>query len=154
MVSPWSRYARPPGGTCASRTTCGPRRHQPPTSCACCVSSRNEPRGHTAPSAQSVQSTPCRPCRPCRPRRPNVQGRDVYVVDAVRTPVGRHGGALAEVRPDDLAAHVLRELVGRTPSLDPARIDEVILGDANQAGEDNRNVARMAVLLAGLPTSV
>jgi len=83
-----------------------------------------------------------------------VQGRDVYVVDAVRTPVGRHGGVLADVRPDDLAAHVLRELVGRTPQLDPARIDEVILGDANQAGEDNRNVARMAVLLAGLPTSV
>jgi acetyl-CoA acetyltransferase family protein len=83
-----------------------------------------------------------------------VQGRDVYVVDAVRTPVGRHGGALAHARPDDLAAHVLRELVARTASLDPARIDEVILGDANQAGEDNRNVARMAVLLAGLPTSV
>jgi len=83
-----------------------------------------------------------------------VQGRDVYVVDAVRTPVGRHGGALADVRPDDLAAHVLRELVARTPQLDPARIDEVVLGDANQAGEDNRNVARMAVLLAGLPTSV
>jgi acetyl-CoA acetyltransferase family protein len=83
-----------------------------------------------------------------------VQGRDVYVVDAVRTPIGKHGGALAGVRPDDLAAHVLRSLVSRSPSLEPERIDEVILGDANQAGEDNRNVARMAVLLAGLPTSV
>jgi acetyl-CoA acetyltransferase family protein len=83
-----------------------------------------------------------------------VQGRDVYVVDAVRTPVGKHGGALAGVRPDDLAAHVLRSLVDRSPSLEPHQIDEVIFGDANQAGEDNRNVARMAALLAGLPTSV
>ncbi|GAA3756770.1 thiolase family protein [Streptomyces tremellae] len=80
--------------------------------------------------------------------------RDVYVVDAVRTPVGRFGGALAGVRPDDLAAHVLRALVERTPALDPARIDDVVLGDANGAGEDNRNVARMAALLAGLPVTV
>ncbi|MEW2544311.1 thiolase family protein [Streptomyces sp. NPDC047002] len=80
--------------------------------------------------------------------------RDVYVVDAVRTPVGRFGGALAGVRPDDLAAHVLRSLVERTPALDPARIDDVVLGDANGAGEDNRNVARMAALLAGLPVTV
>jgi acetyl-CoA acetyltransferase family protein len=78
----------------------------------------------------------------------------VYLVDAVRTPIGRHGGALAHVRPDDLAAGVLRALVGRCPQLDPARIDDVIIGDANGAGEDNRDVARMAVLLAGLPTSV
>jgi acetyl-CoA acetyltransferase family protein len=83
-----------------------------------------------------------------------VQGRDVYIVDAVRTPIGRHGGALAGVRPDDLAAHVLRSLVERAPALEPGRIDEVIFGDANQAGEDNRNVARMAVLLSGLPTSI
>ncbi|MFJ8233509.1 thiolase family protein [Streptomyces sp. NPDC094448] len=80
--------------------------------------------------------------------------RDVYVVDAVRTPVGKYNGALAAVRPDDLAAHVLRELLARTPALDPARIDDVVLGNANGAGEENRNVARMAVLLAGLPTSV
>ncbi|PRH78950.1 acetyl-CoA C-acyltransferase [Streptomyces solincola] len=80
--------------------------------------------------------------------------RDVYVVDAVRTPVGRFGGALSTVRPDDLAAHVVRSLVGRTPDLDPARIDDVVFGDANGAGEDNRDVARMAVLLAGLPVSV
>ena len=83
-----------------------------------------------------------------------MQGREVFVVDAVRTPIGRHGGALAKVRPDDLAAVVIRALLERTPSLDPARIGEVLLGAANQAGEDNRNVARMASLLAGLPTSV
>jgi acetyl-CoA acetyltransferase family protein len=83
-----------------------------------------------------------------------VQGREVYVVDAVRTPVGRFGGAFASVRPDDLAATVIRALLARTPSLDPARIDEVYFGAANQAGEDNRNVARMASLLAGLPVSV
>ena len=77
-----------------------------------------------------------------------------YLYDAVRTPFGRYGGALAGVRPDDLAAHVVRELVGRSPELDPARIDELVFGDANQAGEDNRNVARMAALLAGLPTSL
>jgi acetyl-CoA acetyltransferase family protein len=80
--------------------------------------------------------------------------RDVYILDAVRTPIGRHGGALAGIRPDDLAAHVVGEVVRRSPALDPARIDDVLLGDANAAGEDNRNVARMAVLLAGLPTSV
>jgi len=77
-----------------------------------------------------------------------------YLYDAIRTPFGRHGGALAGVRPDDLAAHVVRALVARTPDLDPARIDDVLFGNANGAGEDNRNVARMAVLLAGLPTSV
>jgi acetyl-CoA acetyltransferase family protein len=77
-----------------------------------------------------------------------------FIYDGVRTPFGRYGKALAAVRPDDLAAHVIRELLSRYPALDPARIDDVILGDANGAGEDNRNVARMAVLLAGLPTSV
>ncbi|WP_455353310.1 thiolase family protein [Streptomyces sp. SYSU K217416] len=80
--------------------------------------------------------------------------RDVYIVDAVRTPIGKFGGALASVRPDDLAAHVVRALVDRTPALDPARIDDVVFGDANGAGEDNRDVARMAVLLAGLPVTV
>ena len=79
---------------------------------------------------------------------------DTYILDAVRTPIGRFGGALAGVRPDDLAAHVVRALVDRSPELDPARIDDVFFGDANGAGEDNRDVARMAVLLAGLPTSV
>jgi acetyl-CoA acetyltransferase family protein len=79
---------------------------------------------------------------------------DVFVYDAVRTPFGRYGGALAGVRPDDLAAHVVRTVVDRAPGLDPARVDELVLGNANGAGEDNRNVARMAGLLAGLPTSV
>jgi acetyl-CoA acyltransferase len=78
----------------------------------------------------------------------------VFILDAVRTAFGKYGGALADVRPDDLAATVLRALLDRNPSVAPGRIDDVWLGDANGAGEDNRNVARMAVLLAGLPTSV
>ena len=80
--------------------------------------------------------------------------QDAYIVDAVRTPVGRHGGALAGVRPDDLAAVPLRALLDRNPALDPVSVDEVYLGDANGAGEDNRNVARMATLLAGFPVTV
>jgi acetyl-CoA acetyltransferase family protein len=80
--------------------------------------------------------------------------KDVFILDGVRTPIGKFGGSLAGVRPDDLAAHVVRSLVTRSPGLDPARIDDVYFGDANAAGEDNRDVARMAVLLAGLPTSV
>jgi 3-oxoadipyl-CoA thiolase len=79
---------------------------------------------------------------------------DAYICDAIRTPIGRYGGALSAVRPDDLAAMVLRELLRRSAGLDPAAIDDVILGCANQAGEDNRNVARMAGLLAGLPVEV
>ncbi len=77
-----------------------------------------------------------------------------YIYDYIRTPIGRFGGALAGVRPDDLAAHVVRTLVERSPQLDAEKIDDVLFGDANAAGEDNRDVARMAVLLAGLPTSV
>ena len=77
-----------------------------------------------------------------------------YIVDAVRTPIGRYGGALSTVRPDDLLAHLLKALMERNPSLDPAVIEDVIVGAANQAGEDNRNVARMAALLAGLPVTV
>jgi acetyl-CoA acetyltransferase family protein len=77
-----------------------------------------------------------------------------YIYGAVRTPFGRYGGALAKTRPDDLAAASLRALLDRAPGLDPAAIDDVILGNANGAGEDNRDVARMAVLLAGLPTTV
>jgi 3-oxoadipyl-CoA thiolase len=79
--------------------------------------------------------------------------REAWIIDAVRTPFGRYGGALAAVRPDDLAALVVRAIVDRT-GIDPARIEDVILGCANQSGEDNRNVARMAVLLAGLPVEV
>ncbi len=80
--------------------------------------------------------------------------RNVYVIDAIRTPIGKYGGALSSVRPDDLLAHVIKELLARNQSINPADIEDVIAGDANQAGEDNRNVARMAALLAGLPTSV
>ncbi|MCC9203813.1 thiolase family protein [Arthrobacter sp. zg-Y769] len=77
-----------------------------------------------------------------------------YIYDAVRTPFGKFGGALAGVRPDDLAAQVMKASVSRAPGLDPERIDEVVFGNANGAGEENRNVARMATLLAGLPTSI
>jgi 3-oxoadipyl-CoA thiolase len=79
--------------------------------------------------------------------------QDAVIVDAVRTPIGRYGGALKDVRPDDLAATVIAEIVRRN-GVDPAEIEDVVLGCANQAGEDNRNVARMALLLAGLPVSV
>ncbi|HKS05081.1 MAG TPA: 3-oxoadipyl-CoA thiolase [Gemmatimonadaceae bacterium] len=80
--------------------------------------------------------------------------RDAFIVDGVRTAVGNIGGGLSEVRPDDLAAHVIAQLMKRNPSVDPDAIEDVSLGCANQAGEDNRNVARMAVLLAGLPVTV
>ena len=79
---------------------------------------------------------------------------NAWICDAVRTPIGRYGGALSSVRTDDLAAVPLRSLLRRNPNLDPAAVDDVILGCANQAGEDNRNVARMALLLAGVPESV
>ncbi len=79
--------------------------------------------------------------------------REAWIVDAVRTPIGRYGGVLSSVRPDDLAALVVRAIVDRT-GIDPGLVEDVILGCANQAGEDNRNVARMAVLLAGLPVQV
>src|SRR6202035_5460006 len=77
-----------------------------------------------------------------------------FICDAVRTPIGRYGGALSAVRADDLAAVPIAALLRRNPSLEPGAIEEVLLGCANQAGEDNRNVARMAALLAGLPVSV
>ena len=77
-----------------------------------------------------------------------------YLVDGVRTPVGRHGGSLSRVRVDDMAAVVLKSLLERNPSLEPGAVDDVIFGSANQAGEDNRNLARMALLLAGYPQSV
>ncbi|HEX6193867.1 MAG TPA: 3-oxoadipyl-CoA thiolase, partial [Chitinophagaceae bacterium] len=78
----------------------------------------------------------------------------VYIIDAVRTPVGKYGGALSSIRPDDLLAHVIKALLQRNLSIDVNAIEDVIAGDANQAGEDNRNVARMAALLAGLPVTV
>src|SRR5918999_163960 len=79
--------------------------------------------------------------------------QEVYLIDAVRTPIGRHGGALSRVRPDDLAATAIAGLIKRT-GVEPSSVDDVILGCANQAGEDTRNVARMALLLAGLPVEV
>jgi acetyl-CoA C-acetyltransferase len=78
---------------------------------------------------------------------------DCYIIDAVRTPVGKYGGRLSSIRPDDLLAHVITALMNRN-AIDPAEIEDVIAGDANQAGEDNRNVARMAALIAGLPVTV
>ena len=80
--------------------------------------------------------------------------KQVFVIDAVRTPVGKYAGTLAGVRPDDMDAHVIKALLERNPNLPAERVEEVILGAANQAGEDNRNVARMALLLAGMPTTV
>lgn len=80
--------------------------------------------------------------------------KNVFVIDAVRTPIGKYGGILSEIRPDNLLAHVIRSLLARNESIDINAIEEVIAGAANQSGEDNRNVARMAALLAGLPVSV
>lgn len=80
--------------------------------------------------------------------------KDIYIVDGIRTAIGNFGGTLSTVRPDDLGAHVIRELMARHPNLDPTLIEDVIFGCANQAGEDNRNVARMAGLLSGLPYQV
>lgn len=80
--------------------------------------------------------------------------KTAYIIDAVRTPVGKYGGALSTIRPDDLLAYTIKALLQRNPGMDPAAIEDVIAGDANQAGEDNRNVARMAALLAGLPPVV
>src|SRR5437899_3006208 len=77
-----------------------------------------------------------------------------YICDAIRTPIGRYGGALADVRADDLAAIPIAALVARNPNVDWSALDDVLLGCANQAGEDNRNVARMALLLAGLPKEI
>ncbi len=80
--------------------------------------------------------------------------KEVFIIDAIRTPIGKYGGALSGTRPDDLLAHVIKELLNRNKSVDPEDIEDVIAGAANQAGEDNRNVARMAALLAGLPVTI
>lgn len=89
------------------------------------------------------------------PLHPQIRSmKTAYIIDAVRSPVGKFGGSLASVRPDDLASHVIKAIVERNPSVDYSQIEDVIMGAANQAGEDNRDVARMAVLLAGLPITV
>jgi 3-oxoadipyl-CoA thiolase len=80
--------------------------------------------------------------------------KDAFIADIIRTPIGKYGGILSSVRPDDLAALVIKKLIERNPNIDPSKIEDVIFGAANQAGEDNRNVARMALLLAGLPVTV
>ena len=80
--------------------------------------------------------------------------KPVYIFDAIRTPIGNFGGSLSNVRADDLAAHTIKELIKRNNKTDWEHVEDVILGCANQAGEDNRNVARMALLLAGLPFSI
>ncbi len=80
--------------------------------------------------------------------------KTAYIIDILRTPIGKYGGSLASIRPDNLAAHVIREILKRNPKVDPLQIEDVVFGAANQAGEDNRNVARMALLIAGLPVTV
>jgi acetyl-CoA acetyltransferase len=80
--------------------------------------------------------------------------KEAYIIDAIRTPIGKLGGSLSAVRADDLAALTIKEIIKRNPSVDFSEVDDVILGCANQAGEDNRNIARMALLLAGLPVNV
>src|SRR6185503_15764711 len=92
--------------------------------------------------------------RAARMARPEHSMTEAFLCDGVRTPIGRYGGSLSSLRTDDLAAHPIRVLKERHPQIDWAQLDEVIFGCANQAGEDNRNVARMALLLAGLPASV
>ena len=82
-----------------------------------------------------------------------MESREAVIVEAVRTPVGRYGGALKDIRPDDMAALVIRETIDRS-GIDPALVEDILFGASNQAGEDNRNVARMASLLAGLPVEV
>src|ERR1700748_2815077 len=80
--------------------------------------------------------------------------KPAYIIDAVRTPIGRYGGRLSSIRADDLLAYVIRSIMARNEGIDAGAIEDVIAGDANQAGEDNRNVARMAALIAGLPVNV
>src|SRR5919201_5822794 len=103
----------------------------------------------SAPCAISMRAPPARMVRPEEPRMP-----DVFLCDAARTAIGRYGGALAKVRTDDLAATPIKALIKRNAKADWSALDDVYYGCANQAGEDNRNVARMALLLAGLPDSV
>ena len=134
-----SRSTATPAGRCASPTR-SPRRRAPTA----------------ARAAKSLRDLHARTdARPRRRRREEYRHMpEAFICDAVRTPIGRYGGALAKVRTDDLAAVPIKALMARNPKVDWAQLDEVIFGCANQAGEDNRNVARMALLLAGLPDSV
>src|SRR5262249_47519599 len=108
--------------------------------------------GHPPKTPPSFRNSVRNPAGPRHSGRTTM--RDVFICDAVRTPIGRFGGSLAKVRADDLAATPIKALMAKHPKLDWSQVDEVFFGCANQAGEDNRNVARMALLLAGLPDSV
>src|SRR3981189_2851137 len=114
------------------------------------------PRGRRRPHPSSTRCAPSTPAPSARraTRPEETPMREAFICDAARTAIGRYGGALARVRTDDLAAVPLRALVARNAKADWSALDEVVLGCANQAGEDNRNVARMALLLAGLPDSI
>ena len=168
---PPGRGARRPGrrpgaarcGTWPWPATC--RRRWPTSACACedLPEAARPRRGRDHRQPAPVDEADCRLARavlagrlrgPAAGRERRTREQDVFILDAVRTPVGRLGGALAGVRPDDLAAAAVRAVVDRLPGARPGAIDEVYFGDANQAGEDNRNVARMAVLLAGLPVTI
>src|SRR6266566_2560503 len=131
-------------GPCATPPMWPRRPRRPSRNCQCCGSCTRVPRALTATRREWEK----------RNEFDMTDTRDVFLCDAVRTPIGRYGGALAHVRTDDLAAVPIRALVKRHPEVDWSALDEVVLGCANQAGEDNRNVARMALLLAGLPNSV
>src|SRR6195256_138436 len=114
------------------------------------------PRRRRRPHPSSTRCAPSTPAPSARmaPRPEETPMRDAFICDAARTAIGRYGGGLSKVRTDDLAAVPLRALVRRNPKADWSALDEVVLGCANQAGEDNRNVARMALLLAGLPDTI
>src|SRR3989475_7462857 len=131
-------------GPCATPPMWPRRPRRPSRNCQCCGSCTRAPRALTATRREWEK----------RNELDMTDPRDVFLCDAVRTPIGRYGGALAKVRADDLAAVPIRALVKRHPKVDWSAVDEVVFGCANQAGEDNRNVARMSLLLAGLPEHV
>src|SRR5258707_13705468 len=133
-----------PAGPCATPPMWPRRPRRPSRNCQCCGSCTRAPRALTARRREWEE----------RNEFDMTDTRDVFLCDAVRTPIGRYGGALAKVRADDLAAVPIRALVKRHPKVDWSALDEVVFGCANQAGEDNRNVARMALLLAGVPDCV
>src|SRR5256712_2817324 len=131
-------------GPCATPPMWPRRPRRPSRNCQCCGSCTRVPRALTATRREWEK----------RNELDMTDTRDVFLCDAVRTPIGRYGGALAKVRADDLAAVPIRALVKRHPKVDWSALDELVFGCANQAGEDNRTVARMALLLAGLPDCV